>query len=295
MTSTKTLSREQTTMRVSLVSICGNLFLCFFKFFAGILGHSGALISDAVHSAADAIDTIIVIIGIKMASKAPDARHPYGHERMECVAAIILSIILGIIGAGIGIAGAETILSGQYKEAALPTQLALFAALISIAVKEGLYWYMRGSARKISSDSLMAIAWHNRADALSSIGSFIGILGARCGLPVLDPLISIIICLFVINAAVSIFKGAIDKMIDRSCKEEISRAIFAAADAFDPFCSVAQMRTRQFGNKIYVDIYLAFSENPALEKADRMCRQLQNYIEENFEDVKECMVIPTMA
>ena len=109
------LSRKQTTMRVSFVSIGGNLFLCCLKLCAGILGRSGALVSDAIHSAADAIDTIIVIIGVKMASKAPDERHPYGHERMECVAALILSIVLGCIGAGIGYAGLEKIMSGNYS------------------------------------------------------------------------------------------------------------------------------------------------------------------------------------
>lgn len=287
----KTLTREQTTMRVSFVSIGGNLFLCALKLLAGIFGKSGALISDAVHSAADAIDTIIVIIGIKMASRAPDARHPYGHERMECVAAIILSIILGIIGVGIGYAGVDKIISGDYKVWGMPGKLALFAALAAIIIKEGLYWYMRSSAKAINSDSLMAIAWHNRADALSSIGSFIGILGARAGFPILDPLVSVIICLFVIKAALSIFIGAIHKMVDQACDPETLAEIQTIANAYSDQYSIGNIRTRIFGDKIYVEMKIFLPGNTSLERSTDLCLQLREHIEEEFEKVKECRVI----
>lgn len=288
----KTLTREKKTMRVSFVSIGGNLFLCVLKLFAGILGHSGALISDAVHSAADAVDTIIVIIGIKLASKAPDDRHPYGHERMECVAAILLSIVLGIVGIGIGYAGLEKILSGQYEVMGIPSRLALFAALISIAIKEGLYWYMRGAAKKINSDSLMAIAWHNRADSLSSIGSFIGIVGARAGLAILDPLVSVIICLFVIKAALSIFRGAVNKMTDHACDPETSSAIREQIIGYARQGSLGQFRTRLFGDKIYVDAELFLPGELSLDQSWKICRQIQESIEETFEEVKECRITP---
>ncbi|MCB6994156.1 cation diffusion facilitator family transporter [bacterium 210820-DFI.6.37] len=288
----KTLTREKKTIRVSFVSIGGNLFLCVLKLFAGILGHSGALISDAVHSAADAVDTIIVIIGIKLASKAPDARHPYGHERMECVAAILLSIVLGIVGAGIGCAGLEKILSGQYASVGTPSRLALFAALISIAVKEGLYWYMRGTAKKISSDSLMAIAWHNRADSLSSIGSLVGIVGARAGFPILDPLVSVIICIFVIKAALSIFRGAINKMVDHACDPQTADAIQKTILSSRENLRIGQFRTRLFGDKIYVDLELFLPGETSLAESYAICRQVQSDIEKTFEKVKECRIVP---
>lgn len=289
----KTLTRTQKTMQVSFISIGGNLFLCIFKLFAGLLGRSGALVSDAVHSAADAIDTIIVIIGVKMASKAPDAKHPYGHERMECVAAIILSIILGIVGTGIGIAGIDHIFSGEYGTSSAPSRLALFAALISIGVKEGLYWYMRTSAKKIHSDSLMAIAWHNRADALSSIGSFIGILGARAGFPLLDPLVSVIICIFVIKAALSIFRGAVNKMVDQACDPTTADAIKKAALACMPDLSMGNFRTRLFGDKIYVEMEIILPGETSLDASYDTCLHLQSFIEDKFEAVKECHVIPS--
>ena len=288
----KNQSREQITMRVSFVSIGGNLFLCFLKLLAGIFGRSGALISDAVHSAADAVDTIIVIIGIKMASRAPDTRHPYGHERMECVAAIILSIILGVVGVGIGYAGLDKILSRSFENVEAPSVLAAIAALIAIAMKEGLYWYMRSSAKKISSDSLMAIAWHNRADALSSIGSFIGILGARAGLAILDPLVSVIICLFVIKAALSIFMGAINKMVDQACDPQIADKILSAAASYSDQYRLGTIRTRIFGDKIYVEMKIHLPGETTLQDSTDLCFQLRQFIESQFDEVKECRVLP---
>lgn len=288
----KKLTRKETTMRVSFVSIGGNLVLCMLKLFAGLLGRSGALISDAIHSAADAIDTIIVIIGIKLASKAPDLRHPYGHERMECVAALILSIVLGFIGAGIGYAGLEKIWSGQYESAGIPSKLALWAAIVSIVIKEGLYWYMRSSAKRIHSDSLMAIAWHNRADSLSSIGSLIGIAGARAGFPVLDPLVSVIICLFVIKAALSVFKGAIDKMVDRVCPPETAENIQRAVLHHDSTLSVARLRTRLFSDKVYAELWLFLPGDISLKRSHEICRSLKAQIEDGVEEVKECLIIP---
>lgn len=288
----KIRTREQTTMRVSFVSIGGNLSLCLLKLFAGLLGRSGALISDAVHSAADAIDTIIVIIGIKMASKAPDARHPYGHERMECVAAIILSMVLGIIGVGIGYAGLENIVSQQYETSEIPSMLALCAAIVSIIIKECLYWYMRGSAKRINSDSLMAIAWHNRADALSSIGSFIGIVGARAGFALLDPLVSVIICLFVIKASLSIFKGAIDKMVDHACSPETILKIKNAVTAYDKTITIGQLRTRLFSDKAYVELEILLPGHVTLERSQQICSSLKARIEQDLDQVKECLVIP---
>lgn len=293
----KILTREQTAMRTSMVSIGGNLFLCFVKLFAGILGKSGALVSDAIHSAADAVDTIIVMIGVKLASKAPDAQHPYGHERLECAAAIILSLILGLVGLGIGFAGAETILFHDHGHDALetPNRLALFTALAAIAIKELLYWYMRAKAKGIDSEALMAIAWHNQADALSSIGSFIGILGARAGFDILDPLVSVIICLFVIKTALTIFKGSIDKMVDRACPPDMIEAITAAVHDSDPELSIGQFRTRLFGDRIYGEMEILLPDEITLAQANDICRHTRETIESRFENVKECRVIPVPA
>ena len=134
--------------------------------------------------------------------------HQYGHERLECVAAILLSVVLFATGAGIGIGGIKKIILNDYESLTVPGLLAMAAAIISIAVKEGMYWYTRNAARKIDSSALMADAWHHRSDALSSIGSLAGIAGARMGFPICDPIASVIICVFIIKAAVDIFRDA---------------------------------------------------------------------------------------
>ena len=157
-------------MRAARNSILINIALSALKLFAGIFAHSAAMVSDAVHSIADLISTAIAMIGVKLSTKQPDKEHPYGHERFECVAALILSAVLFVTGLGIGWAGIQRILAGD--SVAVPGVLALVAAAVSIGVKEGVYWYMRRAAQSIDSSALMADAWHSRIDGLSSIGSF---------------------------------------------------------------------------------------------------------------------------
>ena len=161
--------------KVSVVTIIWNLILAVFKLVAGIVAHSHAMISDAVHSASDVFSTIVVIIGIRLASKEADKEHPYGHERLECVAAIILAMVLFITGIGIGTEALKNILSGSYSDLQVPGILAMAAALVSIMVKEAMFWYTKMNAVKIDSGALMADAWHHRSDALSSVGALIGI------------------------------------------------------------------------------------------------------------------------
>ena len=201
---------QKLAMHVSLVTILGNLVLSVFKLAAGIIAHSGAMVSDAVHSASEVLSTFVVIAGVKLSGKASDKEHPYGHERFECVAAILLAVMLAATGIGIGWAGIRNI-TGDSSALTVPGGLALVAAVISIVSKEAMYWYTRAAAKKIGSSALMADAWHHRSDALSSIGSFVGILGARLGLPVLDPVASVVICVFILKAAFDVFRDAVSK------------------------------------------------------------------------------------
>ena len=212
-----TSNREKIAMRISWYSIAVNVFLSLGKFIAGIFGHSAAMVSDAIHSASDVFATFIVMAGIKISGRASDDDHQYGHERLECVASILLSVILALTGLAIGYAGIEKILNQDTESIAIPTFLPLAAAIISIVVKEAMYWYTRHYALMLESDALMADAWHHRSDSLSSVGSFIGILGARMGYPILDPIASVVICLMILQAGYEIFMGAIDKMVDKAC------------------------------------------------------------------------------
>ena len=172
--------------KVAFITIIQNVLLSVFKLLAGIFAHSNAMISDAIHSASDVFSTIVVIIGVKLASKDSDKEHPYGHERLECVAANILAMVLLFTGLEIGSKAIKDIFSGNYSNLKAPGVLALIAAIVSIVVKEIMYWYTRHYAKKIDSSALMADAWHHRSDALSSIGALIGISGAMLGYPVGD-------------------------------------------------------------------------------------------------------------
>ncbi|MBE6555309.1 MAG: cation transporter [Ruminococcaceae bacterium] len=281
---------ERTAITVSLVSIIGNTLLSLFKVLAGIVAHSGAMISDAVHSASDVISSLIVIIGIKMASKRSDKDHPYGHERFECVAAIVLSVILLVSGILIGHTAIEKIIRGRIEELAIPGVLALIAAIVSIAGKEGMYWYTRHHAKRLDSGALMADAWHHRSDALSSVGALIGIIGARMGLPVLDTVASLVICVFIGKAAYDIFKDAIGKMVDHSCSEETEREIAACAARQEGVLGVDLIQTRVFGNRIYVDIEISADSRISLEESHRIADRVHNAVEKHFDKVKHIMV-----
>ena len=281
---------EKTAMRVSFVSIAVNMILSVFKLLAGIFANSAAMVSDAVHSASDVFSTIVVIIGIKISSKASDKDHPYGHERLECVAAIVLATILAVTGLGIGYTALTKIVSGAYDELAVPGMLALVAALVSIATKEGMYWYTRISAKRIDSSALMADAWHHRSDALSSVGALIGIGGAMLGFPILDTAASLVICFFIEKAAYDIFKDAVDKMVDKACDDETENALKQCVLSQEGVLGIDLLRTRVFGNKIYVDIEIRADAKETLQEAHSTAEKVHDAIEKNFTKVKHIMV-----
>lgn len=281
---------ERIAMIVSVNSIAGNLVLSLGKLAAGFMAHSAAMISDGIHSASDVFGTLIVMAGVKFSNKASDNEHQYGHERLECVAAIILAVILTIIALLIGYSGYEKIFATNPSELVIPGQMALWAAVISIIVKEAMFWYTRNAAKKINSGALMAEAWHHRSDALSSIGSFIGILGARMGYPILDPIASMIICLMILYAAYEVFKDAMDKMVDHSCDDETTMALEKLVEKVEGVEHLDSLHTRMFGNRIYVDIEISVKDDLSLVNAHRIAETVHTAIEANFPLVKHCMV-----
>ena len=281
---------EKTAVRVSLVSIIVNTLLSGGKLLAGIFASSGAMISDAIHSASDVFSSIVVMIGVKISGKQPDNEHPYGHERMECVAAIILATILAATGLGIGYSAFMTIISGDYESITTPGIAALIAAIVSIIVKEAMFWYTKINAQKIDSPALMADAWHHRSDSLSSIGALIGIAGARLGIAVLDPVASFIICFFIEKAAYDIFMDAVNKMVDHACDADTENALKACAMAQPGVEGVDLIQTRIFGNKIYVDLEICADGNLSLTEAHNIAEQVHDSIEQEFPKVKHIMV-----
>ena len=283
-------NQEQIAMRVSYISILGNVLLSVFKLMAGIFAHSGAMISDAVHSASDVFSTFVVMIGIKISARASDKEHPYGHERMECVAAIVLATILCITGLGIGKNAIAKLQDGNDAGMVIPGILALVAAIVSIVVKEAMFWYTRGAAKKIDSGALMADAWHHRSDALSSVGALVGILFARNGYPVMDVVASLIICVFIVKASYDIFKDAVDKMVDKACDEETERELKNFVEAQPGVLGVDLLQTRVFGNKIYVDLEIGADENSTLKESHQIAEQVHDKLEIQFPKVKHIMI-----
>ena len=278
---------SQEAIKISRISILVNLLLSAGKLAAGLLAHSGAMISDAVHSASDVFSTLVVIVGVKLSGKDSDREHPYGHERMECVAAILLSGILLATGLVIGWEGIQKILS-ERAELQAPGILAAAAALVSILVKELLFRYVRGFARKLDSTALMAEAWHHRSDA--SIGALAGILGARAGFPVLDPLASVVICVFIAKAAADIFRDAVDKMVDHSCDEETEDQIRLCAVEQPEVERIDLLKTREFGNRIYIEMEIAVNGALPLRQAHDAAERVHDEIERRFPKVKHIMI-----
>ena len=282
--------QEQIAVRVSTVTILLNTLLSVGKLAAGLLARSGAMVSDAVHSASDVFSTVIVLIGVKISGKASDREHPYGHERMECVAAIVLSVILLVTGLFIGDAGLRKIVSAGESTLPVPGLPALIAAVVSIAVKEGMFWYTRHYAKLLDSGALMADAWHHRSDALSSVGSLVGIVGARLGFPILDPVASLVICVFIGKAAVEIFIDAINKMVDHSCDPETEQAIRDCAAKHVGVRGIDLLMTREFGNRIYIEMEISVDGQLPLVEAHAIAEQIHDDIESAFPKVKHIMI-----
>lgn len=286
----KTKTNEQIAVKISVISGVGNIVLAAFKLFAGIFGRSAAMVSDAIHSLSDVFSSMVVIAGVKIAAKDSDHDHQYGHERIECIAAIILSVVLCAVGLGIGYSGVKTVLYGNYDNIETPGLIALIAAVISIVSKEAMFWYTRNGAKKINSSALMAEAWHHRSDVLSSVGSFAGILGARLGFQVLDPIASLIICVMILKVTVDIFMEAVGKLTDKSCDDETVEKMEEIVMKQEGVLAVDDIKTRIFGAKIYTDVEIAADGNLSLYDAHGIAERVHNEIEKNFPDVKHCMV-----
>lgn len=277
-----------TAYRVSIISLAVNLVLSTFKFIAGFAAGSGAMVSDAVHSASDVASTIIVMIGIRLANEKPDSRHQYGHEKFECIAAVILSAFLFVIAIGIGYNGVRQLLNPG--EISVPGFLALVAALVSIVVKEWMYWFTIAAAKKINSGALKADAWHHRSDALSSVGSLIGIGAARMGYPIMEPLASLLICLMIFKAAFDIIKQAFEQMVDTAADEKTADEIYRAVYSVNGVQKIDLLHTRMHANLLYVDVEIAVDGSLELYDSHRIAQEVHDRLEGQFPLIKHCMV-----
>lgn len=282
------MNEKKIALRASAVTLISNIFLALFKLVAGYFSKSGAIITDAVQSIGDVLSTLVGMIGINISNKEADDTHQYGHEKLESVVAVILAVALFATGIGIGFAGVKKLILGE--SIIIPGSFALVASAITMIVKEVLYRYTKVQAEKINSSALLAFAWDHRSDALSSIGIFAGILGARMGFPILDRIASIVICCFIVKAAIEIFKDSIDKLVDKSCDKETIEQMKQLISIQDGVLRVDEVRTRLFGNKIYVDVEFSADGNQTLKQAHEIARVIHDKIESEFPLVKHCMV-----
>ena len=284
------MTNREITKRLSAVGIGGNILLSAFKLIAGIFGRSGAMVSDAVHSLSDVFATIIAFLGVKLSEKQADESHPYGHERFECVASMVLGVILGVTGVGIGYTGVRNIFSGDFRNLQTPTVLPLVAAIVSIVAKEIMYRYTMHYAKMMNSAAFEADAWHHRSDAFSSIGSLIGIVGARLGLPVMDPIASVVIAAFILKVAYEIIRDALDQMMDSTAGADYEEKLTHFIEGSEGVEGIDLLHTRKFSSRIYVDVEIAVDRNSSLIAAHEIAERVHDGIEENFPEVKHVMV-----
>ena len=282
------MEEQKITKKLSAVGIFGNVLLAVFKLFSGVIGKSGAMISDAVHSLSDVFATLVAFIGVVLSKRPEDREHPYGHERIECVASLILGLILAGTGIGIGYTGVQKLITREAIE--VPTLLPLIAAVISIIVKEAMFWYTMHYAKKMDSPAFKADAWHHRSDALSSVGSFIGIGLAKLGFPVMDQIASLVICIFILKVAFDITKDALGKMLDTSCGSEFEETLRNFVLAQPGVEDIDLLHTRQFGNKIYIDLEIAVDRSLSLLEAHSIVESVHANVEKQYPNVKHIMI-----
>jgi len=275
--------------RVSVVNLAGNGALTLLKLAAGFLAGSGALISDGVNSAADVLSTLIVLAGVALAGREADEEHPYGHDRFECVAGLLLGVILFFTGASIGWNAVKDIICGAVTLES-PGGAALAAAALCIGIKEWMYRYTMAAAKKLGSVALKASAWDHRSDSISTLGVFVGILGARLGLPVLDRLASLLVCVLILRSAVAVFREAVNKTVDRACDEETAQRLRQTVAQVEGVRRIDRFSTRQFGSGIYMDVEIALDGCLSLTEAHAIAEQVHDAVEAQEPAVRHCMV-----
>lgn len=274
-------------IKVSIITIIINIILSIIKIIAGVIGKSSAILADGIHTLSDLVTTFVVILGLKISSKDADKKHPYGHEKYESVFAKLLSIILAGTGLFIGYEGIKLLISGNIQ---VPGTIALVAAAISIIAKEVMYRYTIKTADKINSISMRADAWHHRSDVFSSIGTFIGVLGARLGFKILDPIAGIIVSILIIKVGVDLYLQSISGLVDEAADEGTIIKIRELTMDVKGVMGIKNLKTRTFGNKIYVDIEILVDKDITVKKGHEIAENVHDIVEHRIEDIKHCMI-----
>ena len=281
-----TNTREKSIFRVTWIGSIVNFLLLVFKFIAGILGHSSALVADAVHSLSDFVTDIIVIVFVKISGKPEDEDHKYGHGKYETLATALIGLALFAVGIGLLVSGATKV-SEVIKGAVLPapSMIALIAAGVSIVSKEILYRYTVRVGKSLDSQAVIANAWHHRSDAFSSIGTLIGIGGAIFlgeKWRILDPIAAIVVSAFIIKVAIDLIKPCVDELLERSLPAETEKRILDIIATFPEVSSPHHLRTRRIGNHIAIEVHLRMDGQTTLESAHAVATSVEKRLKEEF-------------
>ncbi len=278
--------RVQEIYRVTIVGSIVNLLLLIFKFVAGVLGHSAAMIADAVHSLSDFVTDIIVIVFVRISSKPADSTHRYGHGKFETLASALIGCALLSVGGVILVSGVEEIVGvcrGEVLES--PGVVALVAAAVSIVFKEVLYQYTVYKGKKLCSQAVIANAWHHRSDAFSSIGTLLGIGGAIFGgekWRVLDPMAAVVVSFFIVKVAISILKASLEELLEHSLPREIEQEIERVILSVDGVSEPHHLRTRRIGNNYAVEVHIRMDGELSLSAAHHTTTVVESLLKERF-------------
>lgn len=279
-------SRESVIYRVTLVGSIVNAFLIVLKFLAGILGKSSALVADAVHSLTDFVTDIVVLVFVKLSGKPRDSDHSYGHGKFETLATLIIGVFLGGAGIGLFVSGLMKVISSLKGEILPePTWFALGAAIASVVVKELLFRYTIREGKRINSDAVVANAWHHRSDAISSLGTMVGVGGAMLfGVKwrILDPLAAVLVSILIIKAGYDIIKPAINELLESSLPKTQIEEISALISSIEGVKDFHNLRTRKIGNSIAVDVHVKMDGQLLLNEAHEIATAIEKSIRDRF-------------
>jgi len=277
-------------MNISRTNIFMNASLSISKLAVGFFAHSIAMINDGINNASDVVGSVIVAVGVSAGAKDSDKHHQYGHERLECVASILVSGIVMALGVGLFFDGIGKIFMGSYKGLPIPGILAAVAAIASIIIKEIMFLYTRKAAKQTGSSALMASAWDSQSDVLATTGGLIGIIASRMGFPIADSIAAIVIALFIFKVGLDIFKDGMNKMVDHSCPDDVVKKIQRIIEIQQGVLGVDVLQTRMFGSRAYVDVEISAEGTQSLIQAHAIAERVHHAIEINFPHVKHCMV-----
>ena len=279
-------TREKEIYKVTIIGSIVNFVLLVFKFLAGIIGHSAAMVADAVHSLSDFVTDIVVIVFVRISGKPQDESHDYGHGKYETLATAIIGIVLFAVGVGIlvnSVTGIVDAFNGKVLEA--PSMLALIAAAVSIVFKEALYQYTVYKGKHLNSKAVVANAWHHRSDAFSSIGTLIGIAGAIFlgeKFRVLDPIAAFIVSVFIIKVAIDLVKPCIDELLEKSLPKEVEDRILSIVTAFPEVNQPHHLRTRRIGNNIAIELHIRMNGSMSLRQAHDITKGIEAALKQEF-------------